>query len=155
MTNQPETAINIVPLTPNGAEDNYASEAIPLEGYHEIENLTPEFAEEIVDNMFKLAKDGETPVALAGGRVYLRKGYLQTDALGEDPSAYACVSDDIVLQMTVRVPAWKVEELQLRAEVERKRKQEEARNERIQAVDAEIAELEARMEELKKVKRSI
>lgn len=72
-------------------------------------------SQELAGKIFELvssAAEKNFPLGLAGGHVYTRKGYLNIDVLGgtRNPS-YASASDDVLLQITVQVPAKQAQEL--------------------------------------------
>lgn len=96
------------------------------------------------------------PVAFAGGHFYDRKGYFSVDELGgQRNTSYGSASDEIALQITVRVSQKDAEEIidlaataiedRALAAIEAQRRELDAQRRNL---DAQIADLEARRSKL-------
>lgn len=97
-----------------------------------------------------MAFDRGAPVGFAAAHVYERKGYLSYDALdGQRNTAYGSDDDDVLLQITVRVPHTEVEEDIIPIlKAERAKREELALQKQKDELDAKIAALQAERSKL-------
>lgn len=121
----------------------------------EIEEPSQELAAKITALVADAAERG-LPVGFAGGHFYDRKGYFSVDELGgQRSSSYGRSSDEVALQITVRVSPKDAEEITaLAATAIEDRTQATLEAERLalvaqrQSIDAQIEELQARRSKL-------
>jgi len=122
---------------------------------HPIEAPSQELAAKIIELVAGTAELG-LPVSFAGGHFYDRKDYFSVDVLGGDRNySYGSDSDEIALQVTVRVSPKQAEEIvalaaasiadQKAAALEERRRALDAQK---LALDAQIADLEAKRAKL-------
>lgn len=132
--------------------DGYDSYAV-LQNVDPIADLDVGTAVELISIASEAALSGE-PVVVAGGHCYERKGYLTQDPLGgHRNTSYGRPNDDVILQITVRVPfsavkasVEKIQGTRLQAEIE-------ATEAQIAATEATRAELDGKIAALRQ-KRS-
>lgn len=130
--------IEIVPLNAEreGHEYDSLKQTLP-----EIEGLSNETATRLTDAICE-AIYGGAPMAFAGGYAFERKGYLNVDRIGgpRNPS-YSSDNDDLIFQITVRVPRDFTVLEAVEADVAKLREAE--RKAREFEIDAQIAQLQA------------
>jgi len=134
--------LNIVPLL-TGSVPNYSSTGV-LQGVAPLPEATELQGREIL-KLIATAESLGAPIAFAAGHVYSRKGFLAEDPLGKvgDESrnrSYGSDSDDVLLQVTVRLPQSLANDLI--EDVSEKAKLQ-GRSAKRAELDARIAELEA------------
>jgi len=134
--------LNIVPVL-NSSVPTYSSLGV-LQGVSPLAEASQLQGQEILRLIAKGA-EGYAPIAFAASHVYSRKGFLMADPLGKvgDESrnrTYGSDSDDVLVQVTVRLSREQADDLVKDANERAVLKGRDAK--RIE-LDARIAELEA------------
>lgn len=108
----------------------------------EIPTESQEIAREIVELIHSEALEG-APIALAGAHAYERKSFLDLDRFGGERNSYGRSTDDVLLQVTVRVSQRKAQELIAKVTEERIAQEEAKAIAKRAEIDAQIARLQA------------
>lgn len=113
-----------------------------------IETGSQDIAREIIELVHSEALSGAS-VAFAGAHAYERKGYLAVDAIGghRNPS-YSSRTDDVLLQITVRVDYDRAQKIVVAVGEERIAQEEAKAAAKRAEIDAQIARLQAQREAL-------
>lgn len=116
----------------------------------EIETTSEDLVREIIELAASETLNESAPVIIAGAHVYDRKGYHSQDDLasGRRNTSYGSKENDVVLQVTVRVPYRKVSRIVEALEEERIAREEVAAQKKREEIDAQIARLQAEREAL-------
>lgn len=113
-----------------------------------IETESQDIAREIIELVHSEALSGAS-VAFAGAHAYERKGYISLDAIGghRNPS-YSSPTDDVILQVTVRVNYDRAREIVAAVGEERSAREEAKAAAKRAEIDEQIARLQAQREAL-------
>lgn len=113
-----------------------------------IETESQDLVRKLIDLVHSEALDG-SPVAIAGAHTYERKGYISADTLGghRNPS-YGSRTDDVLLQLTVRVNYDRAREIVAAVGEERSAREEAKAAAKRAEIDEQIARLQAQREAL-------
>lgn len=111
----------------------------------EIVTDSEDLLREIIELATSEALKESAPVVVSGSHVYDRKGYHSQDDLasGRRNTSYGSKENDVVLQVTVRVPYRKAAKIVEALEDERITREEVAAQKKREEIDAEIARLQA------------
>lgn len=134
--------LNIVPLL-TGSVPNYSSTGV-LQSVAPLPEVTELEGREIL-KLIAAADSLGAPIAFAAGHVYSRRGFLMEDPLGKIGDerrnrTYGSDSDDVLLQVTVRLPQSLADGL---IEDVSERAKSGSREAKRAELDGRIAELEA------------
>lgn len=114
----------------------------------EINTDSQSIAREIIELVHSEALEG-APVAFAGVHAYNRKGYLSLDPLGGSRNPhYSSRTDDVILQITVRVDYAKAQKIVAAVGEERIAREEAKAAAKRAEIDEQIARLQAQREAL-------
>lgn len=121
----------------------YTFDGVPSEYVPELSEASHEAAIEALVNVLQ---DGSAEaIDVRGGFLYERKGEFSMDRLGvERNRSYGSSSDDVVLQVTVRVSERNVHEFVTQAIADRTAADERRREQERTAIDAQIEALQAK-----------
>lgn len=133
---------------------DYAYDAIPAEDVRELPAAVHEAA--VVELQSILASGKHDAIDVRAGFIYERKDATSVDYLGGPRnSSYGHASDDVLLQVTVRVPGSRVKELIAKAAVAQEAEDEAARLEALAAKEREREAIDLEIEALKAKRASI
>lgn len=108
----------------------------------EIPTESQEIARDIIELIHHEALDG-APIAFAGAHAYERKSFLVLDRFGGERNSYGSTSDDVLLQITVRVSQPRAKQLIAKVAEERIAQEEAKAIAKRAEIDAQIARLQA------------
>jgi len=123
---------------------------VPTTAYQLVEHLSPKTSESIFKTLQEAVLEGNPAVANAF-YAYDRKGYISTAPVGgEINSSYGSCYDDVVLQVTVRIPGNEMKNNNLIYEItgEAVRSKAALVKEQRAEIDRQIEELQARRDSL-------
>lgn len=130
-------------------DNTYTWDAVPSELY-DVEPTLESVQPKVVEAVQQLIADEKyCGISAVATRVFDRKGYYSFDDLTSEPRPGRNLeNEDVILQVTVRVPAHQVKELSAFAAAEGARTREEAREAERADIELQIQQLQERQARL-------